>query len=582
MRERSRLPNRVTGAFVLQRAQPHLHHMLHGLVMEIMDTRRLELEVDPDKYRGNILQTQRRLESYADKFMTTIFTKENARLFPRPVRALSHHVAKLAIDLGIPERKYQFVGNLIVLRFITPAIAIPDFYGVCTAGRAPTTRARRNLILLSKLVQAVANESKFGDKEKFMVPFNVFIDRHSERMRIFLDTLITLDESEEVSTTGADGESKPSIDKEKGEKGEKEEKKPLEEIVKEVTISEEKKEKEEEAKEEGETKQEKLEGKGERKGEGEAESSKYMKKEEPFEAKRQHLALEDVDITQYKLRELAIAHRVLNKYLTTIISKLPKVAPPKEAERESMNLTQLVHTLPVVPFIGPEPWVDIREPRLKEYEVVKVNSRGKKQTRIIKFTGVSLLNIHRKTPTSESCTIKNELLVPEIHEIEAKPDQNILKLYFSDMSGKIPPSPGYFPSSEKADLSFPRIYECPNSHIRDEVLGEVFEMCFSSFNITSTGLNNVFEVVKVNKTGKHQNRVYKLSKDSLMNCSGSSVKKEYHFATLEYARIDEKDKKCVWLKVKREDDVRQHFFMSDESAHEFVKQINDGIQKFER
>ena len=48
---------------------------------------------------------------------------------------------------------------------------------------------RRALILISKVVQNVANEVEFGDKEAYMMPMNAFIKENIPRMKCFLDVL---------------------------------------------------------------------------------------------------------------------------------------------------------------------------------------------------------------------------------------------------------------------------------------------------------------------------------------------------------------------------------------------------------
>lgn len=45
---------------------------------------------------------------------------------------------------------------------------------------------RRALILISKVVQNVANEVEFGDKEAYMMPMNGFIKEYIPRMKHFL------------------------------------------------------------------------------------------------------------------------------------------------------------------------------------------------------------------------------------------------------------------------------------------------------------------------------------------------------------------------------------------------------------
>jgi len=52
-----------------------------------------------------------------------------------------------------------------------------------------STEQRRPLILMSKTIQNLANDIRFGAKEKYMMPANPFIDANTERIRQFFDEI---------------------------------------------------------------------------------------------------------------------------------------------------------------------------------------------------------------------------------------------------------------------------------------------------------------------------------------------------------------------------------------------------------
>ena len=54
-------------------------------------------------------------------------------------------------------------------------------------------QTRRNLTLLAKVLQNLANNVRFGGlKEKFMQPLNGFLDRAAARMNSYLEELVSL------------------------------------------------------------------------------------------------------------------------------------------------------------------------------------------------------------------------------------------------------------------------------------------------------------------------------------------------------------------------------------------------------
>jgi len=51
------------------------------------------------------------------------------------------------------------------------------------------SETRRPLVLISKAIQNLANEVRFGKKEEYMFPVNEFIDRNLTKIRDFFDEI---------------------------------------------------------------------------------------------------------------------------------------------------------------------------------------------------------------------------------------------------------------------------------------------------------------------------------------------------------------------------------------------------------
>ena len=49
---------------------------------------------------------------------------------------------------------------------------------------------RRNLVLISKCLQALSNNVTFGGKEQYMVPMNAFLEANRPRIRAYFDRLV--------------------------------------------------------------------------------------------------------------------------------------------------------------------------------------------------------------------------------------------------------------------------------------------------------------------------------------------------------------------------------------------------------
>jgi neurofibromin 1 len=74
------------------------------------------------------------------------------------------------------------VGTVIFLRFINPAIVSPCESGI--VDRQPPQKIKRGLMLVSKILQNIANHVEFS-KEQHMLPFNDFVRANFEGGRRF-------------------------------------------------------------------------------------------------------------------------------------------------------------------------------------------------------------------------------------------------------------------------------------------------------------------------------------------------------------------------------------------------------------
>ena len=83
------------------------------------------------------------------------------------------------------------VRGFIFLRVICPALVTPDTLGLLA--KPLNTEQRRSLILISKVVQNVANGVRFGAKEAFMIPANSVAEENEQRVDRFCDALQSLD-----------------------------------------------------------------------------------------------------------------------------------------------------------------------------------------------------------------------------------------------------------------------------------------------------------------------------------------------------------------------------------------------------
>ncbi|GAM27119.1 hypothetical protein SAMD00019534_102940 [Acytostelium subglobosum LB1] len=236
----------------------------------------------------------------------------------------------------------------------------------------------------------------------------------------------------------------------------------------------------------------------------------------------------------------------------------------------------------------------------KSYRVVKVNSKGKKQERLIKFTSNSLLNIDPKTKR-----IQNEKRIDEIDEIASVLGSVEISMKFKGDSPEghdLTTTTGSksrigFLSNAVTGLTKSvsdgvRRYVCNDElerdHIVQDILGAGFKEGLSKYpplGSTQTYQNiplpTEYKVIKVNKAGKHQERTFKLTIDSLLNLDQKSIKSENSFAGIDEVALDFENQDIVWMKYKSEPHKRKVICREGEGKQLF-EVLTEAIYKYQK
>jgi len=154
------------------------------------------LEIDPSKLETHTSQEERdalvaenteTLHALCTIFMNRICDAKLLPLIPREIRVVASYIANegklLKMDTPI------LIASYIILRFINPAIATPEVYKVIEPN-VKTKVLQRTLILISKVIQNIANGVIFGAKEQYMVSLNDCILENREKMNTYLMSLV--------------------------------------------------------------------------------------------------------------------------------------------------------------------------------------------------------------------------------------------------------------------------------------------------------------------------------------------------------------------------------------------------------
>lgn len=178
---------KLIGAYTRLCGQAYLGDLLRPLIGELAASGD-DLEVDPTKCDEAAARAhQPLLRSWAERFLAAVY--ESLPTCPLPLRWLCARVVQASVH-RFPDSKLASAGGFLFLRFICPALMTPKARGVLKADPTPVTQ--RGLLLISKLLQNLANNVEFK-KEPYMLPLNSFVTDKQIELAGFFDKFVDVD-----------------------------------------------------------------------------------------------------------------------------------------------------------------------------------------------------------------------------------------------------------------------------------------------------------------------------------------------------------------------------------------------------
>jgi dsDNA-binding SOS-regulon protein len=146
------------------------------------------MEIDPLRMNQESDSTINTLELWlvAQKMLKVIVDSERA--IPVSVRRILRHVNE---EIGARYgdlTQYRAIGGFYFLRLICPALMAPQVYGLLE--EPPHPMAQRQLILIAKVIQNLANDTMPGAKEEYMEKLNAFITSNKPTLERFYSRIL--------------------------------------------------------------------------------------------------------------------------------------------------------------------------------------------------------------------------------------------------------------------------------------------------------------------------------------------------------------------------------------------------------
>jgi len=175
--------------FMNMRGRPFLESVVFPSIAPLLSSEIGALEIDPDRSDSTIdLQANAtRLFEFVDHILTLIFSA--ADQCPSSFHRL-FAMCKEEVTTKFPHMRQQIIAGLFFLRFVCPAMVTLQNV---------SRESRRNLVLVSKIIQNLANNVMFGEKESFLIPFNALLAKHQVNMTTFLETISTIPSNKNIT-----------------------------------------------------------------------------------------------------------------------------------------------------------------------------------------------------------------------------------------------------------------------------------------------------------------------------------------------------------------------------------------------
>eukprot|EP01117_Protostelium_nocturnum_P007271 TRINITY_DN25_c0_g1_i1.p1 TRINITY_DN25_c0_g1~~TRINITY_DN25_c0_g1_i1.p1 ORF type:complete len:454 (-),score=173.99 TRINITY_DN25_c0_g1_i1:1447-2808(-) len=137
------------------------------------------------------------LDQIAKKFINELI--KSLSTVPYGIRWICKQIRELVkakFPTGTREQVVSFIGGFYLLRFVNPAVVTPQAFMIVDTKLS--ANSRRNLTLLAKILQNLANNTQLGGlKEGYMAPLNSCLDSLRPKFNEFLEELTKVEDLDE-------------------------------------------------------------------------------------------------------------------------------------------------------------------------------------------------------------------------------------------------------------------------------------------------------------------------------------------------------------------------------------------------
>lgn len=184
------IASKLIKSYLKKFGQDYLKETLGKFITNIVvNERKANYEINPGKVDQDEIDKNRDLlEKKVDYIIKHLTSKEVLEKMPAGIRIIAKFIAEFA--RSTENDVHILVGSFIFLRYINPSIFSPEAFGLLPPTKIPGTQTRRNLTLITKVLQNLANGKVFSNKEQFMVTLNPFVEKNLKVVKDYFDDIV--------------------------------------------------------------------------------------------------------------------------------------------------------------------------------------------------------------------------------------------------------------------------------------------------------------------------------------------------------------------------------------------------------
>ncbi|CAH7670866.1 hypothetical protein BY996DRAFT_4641287 [Phakopsora pachyrhizi] len=184
------LTTRLLTVFARAQGYDYLRNTLANLLLGLSNKpSEFSMDFDPHRASAEDDEAARNLEQVTEAFLNVIAV--SWKKLPGSIRKICHHIAT-TVQEKYPESVFTAIGGFIFLRFINPAIVSPEVIDLDLPN--DNREIRRSLVMITKVLQALSNNIRFGSREPAIKSLNPFMAKNIYPMTRFLKDISSIDD----------------------------------------------------------------------------------------------------------------------------------------------------------------------------------------------------------------------------------------------------------------------------------------------------------------------------------------------------------------------------------------------------